>query len=456
MRKYLNASEHSTICALATPAGGAIGIVRLSGPNAISITDSLFSGRLSEAKPSSLHYGNFYDARGGLLDDVVVGLWKAPHSFTGEDCVEISCHGSEYILGQVLQALIDKGCRQAGPGEYTMRAYLNGKMDLSQAEAVADLVASTNKASQQAAISQMKGHFSSELADLREQLLKMTSLIELELDFSDHEELEFADRDQLKQIAETIEKKLSQLIDSYSTGQALKKGVNVAIVGATNVGKSTLLNQLLQEDKAIVSPIAGTTRDIVDGTTIIKGITFRFVDTAGIRTTNDEIELLGINRTFMQLQGARVVLYVTDNGKLDSDFQTVEQQVKGRALVIVENKTDLHTASLKNNDYPVCAISAKKGKGIAELRNIIYESAGIQDVNESSIIVTNSRHYNALLRAYKSITGVRKALDSQLSADLIAEDLHLCSDALADITGVSRITPTETLHSIFSHFCIGK
>ncbi|MDD6438304.1 MAG: tRNA uridine-5-carboxymethylaminomethyl(34) synthesis GTPase MnmE [Prevotella sp.] len=441
---------------MATPSGGAIGIVRVSGPETISIADSLFSGNLSEAKAATLHYGQFYNDQGSLLDDVVIGLWRAPHSYTGEDCVEISCHGSAYILGQVLQALINKGCRHAGPGEYTMRAYLNGKMDLSQAEAVADLVASNNRASQQAAISQIKGHFSSVLSILREQLLKMTSLLELELDFSDHEELEFADRGELKQLAKTIDKKLTELIDSYATGQALREGVAVAIVGATNVGKSTLLNQLLQDDKAIVSPVAGTTRDVIDGTTVIHGVTFRFVDTAGIRKTNDQIEQLGIERTFSQLQKAKVVLYVTDNGKLAPDFKEVEENVKDKPLIIIENKTDLRPASLKNEAHPVIAISAKKGYGIAELREKIFESAGIREVNETSVIVTNARHYGALLSAKKSIDNVLQALSAQISADLIAEDLHQCSDELANITGVDRITPTETLSSIFSHFCIGK
>ena len=279
----------NTICALATSAGGAIGIVRVSGDKAIEITDQIFNGirrkSLIEAKGNTLHYGEIHNRQGNVIDEVLVSIFRAPHSYTGEDCTEISCHGSAYVLSQVVKALIDAGCQQAMPGEFTKRAYLNGKMDLSQAEAVADLIAATNKASHKLALSQLKGHFSSELSLLREQLLKITSLLELELDFSDHEELEFADRSELKALAEKIHERITTLIHSFETGNALKKGIPVAIIGKTNVGKSTLLNCLLHEDKAIVSNIHGTTRDVIEDTTEIKGVTFRFIDTAGIRNT---------------------------------------------------------------------------------------------------------------------------------------------------------------------------
>ena len=288
------------ICSLATQPGGAIGVIRVSGDEAIEITDKVFHsvrGRhLQNAKGNTLYYGEILDKEGNTIDDVLVSVFRAPHSYTGENSTEISCHGSAYILNQVVKALIDAGCRQAQPGEYTQRAYLNGKMDLSQAEAVADLISASNRATHKVALSQLKGHFSSELSILREQLLKMTSLLELELDFSDHEELEFADRTELKALAETIHQKIKTLTDSFETGKALKKGVPVAIVGKTNVGKSTLLNCLLHEEKAIVSNIHGTTRDVIEDTTEIKGVTFRFIDTAGIRHTNDQIEKLGIER----------------------------------------------------------------------------------------------------------------------------------------------------------------
>ena len=295
-------NQEECICALATPAGGAIGIIRLSGSDAITLTDKIFQSAngksLEEAKPYTLHYGEIKDKDGNTIDDVLVSVFRAPHSYTGENSTEISCHGSRYILQQVLHRFTEVGCRQAEPGEYTRRAYLNGKMDLSQAEAVADLIASTNKATHKMALSQLKGHFSNELSLLREKLLKMTSLLELELDFSDHEELEFADRSELQALAEEINHKITTLAHSFETGNALKQGVAVAIVGKTNVGKSTLLNRLLHEEKAIVSDIHGTTRDVIEDTTLIDGITFRFIDTAGIRKTDDVVENIGIERTF--------------------------------------------------------------------------------------------------------------------------------------------------------------
>ena len=319
---FLSASD--TVCSLATQPSGAIGVIRVSGEKAIEITDKVFHGvrgkHLSDAKGNTLHYGEILDKEGKTIDDVLVSVFRAPHSYTGENSTEISCHGSAYILNQVVKALIDAGCRQAQPGEYTQRAYMNGKMDLSQAEAVADLIAASNRATHQVALSQLKGHFSSELSLLREQLLKMTSLLELELDFSDHEELEFADRTELKALAETIHHKIKLLTDSFETGKALKKGVPVAIVGKTNVGKSTLLNCLLHEEKAIVSDIHGTTRDVIEDTTEIKGVTFRFIDTAGIRHTDDQIEKLGIERAYQKMDEAAIVLWVIDEQPTADDL----------------------------------------------------------------------------------------------------------------------------------------
>ena len=307
--------NNDTICALATPAGGAIAVIRISGPQALEILSHIYrpnSSQKSQLLANTIHYGTIQNTTGDIIDDVLVSIFRAPHSYTGEDSVEISCHGSRYIISKVLELLILNGCRQALPGEYTQRAYLNGKMDLSQAEAVADLIASTNAATHKMAMSQLRGNFSSELGILREQLLKMTSLLELELDFSDHEDLEFADRSELLELAKNIDNKIVRLSQSFEMGNAIKQGVPVAIIGKTNVGKSTLLNRLLHDDKAIVSSIHGTTRDVIEDTTIINGITFRFIDTAGIRNTTDEIERLGIERTYQKLSEAVIVLWVID------------------------------------------------------------------------------------------------------------------------------------------------
>ena len=345
--------NNNTICAIATAPGGAIGIIRISGSEAISIVDRIFrpigsSLSLSERKAYTLAFGNIVNADDDVVDEVLVSIFRAPHSYTGEDSVEISCHGSAYVLQQVMLLLTENGCVPAGPGEFTQRAFLNGKMDLSQAEAVADLISSTNKATHDMAMSQLKGHFSNELADLRAHLLKLTSLLELELDFSDHEELEFADRSELYTLANDIHKRLLALARSFEVGNALKNGIPVAIVGNTNVGKSTLLNHLLHEEKAIVSDVHGTTRDFIEDSTVINGIQFRFVDTAGIRDTDDVVENIGIERTYQKIQEAKIVLWLVDKQPEASEIEDIKKRVAGKKLIIVRNKMDLTNLSLNN------------------------------------------------------------------------------------------------------------
>lgn len=457
----MNTFIHDTICAIATRAGGALSVIRVSGANAVAYTDRIFQSasgkRLAESKANTLHYGTLHtlaDASGALeaIDDVVVSLWRAPHSYTGDDVVEISCHGSQYIAQNIIQALIACGCRQAEPGEYTMRAYLNGKMDLSQAEAVADLIAANNKASHDLAVSQLKGHFSSELQRLRQQLLKLTSLLELELDFSDHEDLEFADRSEINDLSTEIFEKLRTLCESFKTGQALKQGIPVAIVGKTNVGKSTLLNQLLNEDKAIVSDIDGTTRDIIDGMASINGITFRFVDTAGIRTTDDAIEKIGIERAYEQIAKAAIVVWMIDGKPTQADRDDMARRTEGKPLIVVHNKADLSAETFVDNEV---AISAKRNENIQLLKEKIMEAANIPEIDENTIMVTNMRHFEALHKAMTDLQRVIDGLASGLPSDLLAEDLRLCLEDLADITG-GQITSQETLNNIFQHFCIGK
>ena len=469
-------NSEECICALATPAGGAIGIVRLSGKNAIEITDKVFvsvSGKqLSAAKPNTLHYGEIKDKDGHTIDDVLVSVFRAPHSYTGEDSTEISCHGSRYILQQVLQRLIEVGCRQAEPGEYTRRAYMNGKMDLSQAEAVADLIASTNKATHQMALSQLKGHFSSELTLLREKLLKMTSLLELELDFSDHEELEFADRSELRALAAEIEKKITTLAHSFETGNALKQGVPVAIVGKTNVGKSTLLNRLLHEEKAIVSNIHGTTRDVIEDTTLIDGITFRFIDTAGIRKTDDVVENIGIERTYQKMEEAKIVIWLLDAQPTEAEIEDMKEKNQGKKLLMVFNKIDeisfdkamlssdenSQTSSsilLSDENVSILNISARTGENVSDLEQALVRAADIPEITENDVIVTSARHYEALLRADESLSRVLESMDMGMSGDIIAEDLKMVLEELGEITG-GQISSQETLNNIFKHFCIGK
>lgn len=469
-------NSEECICALATPAGGAIGIIRLSGSEAIRLTDKVFvsvSGKqLSAAKPNTLHYGEIKDKDGHTIDDVLVSVFRAPHSYTGEDSTEISCHGSRYILQQVLQRLIEVGCRQAEPGEYTRRAYMNGKMDLSQAEAVADLIASTNKATHQMALSQLKGHFSSELTVLREKLLKMTSLLELELDFSDHEELEFADRSELRALAAEIEKKITTLAYSFETGNALKQGVPVAIVGKTNVGKSTLLNRLLHEEKAIVSNIHGTTRDVIEDTTLIDGITFRFIDTAGIRKTDDVVENIGIERTYQKMEEAKIVIWLLDAQPTEAEIEDMKEKNQGKKLLMVFNKIDeisfdkavlssdensqtSSSISLSDENVSILNISARTGENVSDLEQALVRAADIPEITENDVIVTSARHYEALLRADESLSRVLESMDMGMSGDIIAEDLKMVLEELGEITG-GQISSQETLNNIFKHFCVGK
>ena len=451
-------SREETICAPATAPGGALGIIRISGPQTLEILSRIFSKNLTDAQPNTIHYGHIKDGE-DVIDEVMVSVFRAPHSYTGEDSAEISCHGSRYIINKVLDILIQNGCRMAGPGEFTQRAYLNGKMDLSQAEAVADLIASTNQATHQIAMSQLRGHFSSQLAQLREQLLKLTSLLELELDFSDHEDLELADRSELLELTKKIDNHITHLAKSFETGQALKQGIPVAIVGKTNVGKSTLLNALLKDDRAIVSDIHGTTRDTIEDTIDIQGITFRFIDTAGIRQTTDTIEQIGIDRTYAAIEKARIVLWLIDAQPNAEDILDMQERSKGKSLIIIQNKIDKGEQEVISHLSPLRShlikISAKKSLGLDDLESAIYKAADIPTLQENDIIVTNARHYDALLRAHDSIQRVIDGLQMQLSGDLLSEDLRQAIDTLAEITG-GQITPTEVLGNIFKNFCVGK
>ena len=452
---------NETICALATATGGAIGIIRISGPKTLEILSDIFTKSLTKARPNTIHYGHIKD-KDEIIDEVLVSVFRTPHSYTGEESAEISCHGSQYILNKVLELLVKNGCRMANPGEFTMRAYLNGKMDLSQAEAVADIIASTNKATHQLAMSQLRGSVSNELSLLREQLLHLTSLMELELDFSDHEDLEFADRTELLQLTKKIDSHITRLAHSFETGQAIKQGIPVAIVGKTNVGKSTLLNRLLKDDRAIVSNVHGTTRDTIEDTIDIQGVTFRFIDTAGIRKTTDEVECIGIQRTYEAIKKARIILWVVDDIPSPKDIQEIVEETNDKHLVIIQNKEDKENSvkiplctfhSLHN--YTFLRVSAKYNQHIDELEKTIYEAADIPTLTETDVIITNARHYDALVRARQSLSHVHDGMRSGLSGDLLSEDLRDVLSNLAEITG-GKITPNEVLGNIFKHFCVGK
>ncbi len=424
-----------TICAIATASGGALGIVRISGERAIALTDLIFSKSIAGSPGNTLHHGSILDQRTEeIIDDVVVSLFRQPHSFTGEDSVEISCHGSPYVLQRIVEMLISYGCRLANPGEFTQRAFLNGKMDLSQAEAVADLIAADTKAAHRMAISQLRGGFSRMLASLRDQLLRLTALMELELDFSD-QDVEFADRVKLSRLCDNIEQTVSQLAQSFSTGNALKNGIPVAIVGAPNVGKSTLLNALLGDERAIVSETQGTTRDTIEDTVVIDGILFRFIDTAGIRHTSDKVELMGIERTKKAASQARVILMMSEPGVEEPHIDINAEQ----RVLHIQNKTP--------------QFQALYGVGLEELRHQLV--ACVPMPQEGDTLVTNLRHYEALTLALDDLHRVQDALLAHIPTDLVVTDLRQCLHHLAVITG-SEITSDEVLGTIFRNFCIGK
>ena len=440
------------ICAISSAYGvGGIAVIRVSGEGAIAIVDTLFRGRtkLAEAKANSVHFGRICRNQ-EILDEVMCSVFRAPHSFTGEETVEIACHGSLYIQQELLRWLIDAGCRAAEPGEFTRRAFLNGKMDLTQAEAVADLIASQSKAEKDLALSQLRGAVSNELKSLRERLLHFTSLIELELDFADHEELEFADRSELKTLAAEIEQKLQALLSSFRTGNAIRHGIPVAIVGAPNVGKSTLLNALLGEQRAIVSDIQGTTRDTIEDTLVIDGILFRLIDTAGLRESSDTLEQMGMERSLRAAKNAQIIVHVQEPKAYPQPLPV------GKGVVIeVLNKCDLlcNGVSLQGETYGKrLAISAKKGE-IEPLKRELVRVAR-ESMQTSAVMLSNARHYEAVSRAHDAIIRVQEGLVNGLSGELLSLDLQECLSALGEVTG--QITNAEVLSNIFSKFCIGK
>lgn len=468
-----------TIVALATPSGaGAIAIIRLSGRDAIALTAKVFvsvSGKdLTKQKTHTIHLGHIVD-NGKTYDQVLVSVFKNPHSYTGEDVVEISCHGSTFIQQQVIQLLLRMGAKMAQPGEFTLRAFLNGKLDLSQAEAVADLIASDNEASHQIAMQQMRGGFSNEIAQLRQELLNFASLIELELDFAE-EDVEFADRTQFNELLTRIEFVLKRLIDSFAVGNVIKNGIPIAIVGEPNVGKSTLLNALLNEERAIVSDIAGTTRDTIEDELVIEGIGFRFIDTAGIRETTDHVESIGIKKTFEKIEQAQVVVYLVDSSQLSvvgsqmtvehlkKEIEQIRNKYPNKTLLTVINKKDLLSSEMlskletelttDNRQQHTLFISAKQNIGIDELKQTLLSFVNTGALRNNETIVTNSRHYDSLLKALEEIQKVKWGLESNLSSDLMAIDIREALFHFGEITG--EVTNDELLGNIFANFCIGK
>ncbi|HDZ03916.1 hypothetical protein LCGC14_0199100 [marine sediment metagenome] len=464
-------NQTDTIIALATPAGaGAIAIIRLSGPEAISIASNHFesvSGKVLENQKShTIHLGYIKDGK-NILDQVLISIFKNPNSYTGDNVIEISCHGSPYIQQQIIQLFLRNGCRTADAGEFTLRAFLNGKMDLSQAEAVADLISSDNAASHQIAVQQMRGGFSNEIKQLRTELLNFASLIELELDFSE-EDVEFANRTQFKELLTRIQKVLQSLIDSFAVGNVIKNGIPVAIVGEPNVGKSTLLNAFLNEERALVSDIAGTTRDTIEDEISIGGIGFRFIDTAGIRETKDVVEGMGIKRTFEKIEQAQVVLLLVDGSKLLADdqklknividFEKIKNQNPQKPLVLLVNKSDtlseLDKEKIGKHLDSVKYLSAKTGEGVEELQNSLLDFVNTGALRNNETIVTNTRHYDSLLKSLEEIEKVQFAMKENISSDLMAIDVKEALYHLGEITG--QVTNDELLGNIFANFCIGK
>ena len=459
--------EMNTICAISTPYGsGGIAVIRVSGASAIQIVDSLFHGRKSllEAAAYTVHYGEIIRSVNSgecrlksvnnkeVLDQVLVSVFRAPHSFTGEDVVEIACHGSLYIQQTLLQWLVDAGCQLAKAGEFTQRAFLNGKMDLTEAEAVADLIAAQTKAEKDLALSQLRGGISNELAALRERLLTITSLIELELDFADHEELEFADRSQLNELAQEIDTKIGRLVASFKTGNAIKQGIPVAIIGAPNVGKSTLLNALLGEERAIVSDIQGTTRDTIEDTLVLEGMLFRFIDTAGLRQTEDTIENMGIERSRQAAQKAAVIIHLQDAVNPVDTLSEVKD-VSEKKIIHVYNKVDLLGERREAKGEERIFLSAKSGN-VEVLKEQLITYATEQCDMRNAVTISNTRHYEALVRAQDAIKRVQDGLHMQISGEFLSMDLQDCLTALGEITG--QISSQEVLNNIFSKFCIGK
>ena len=462
--------QKDTIIALATPSGvGAISVIRLSGENAIQIVDANFRSVrknkvLKNAKTHTIHLGHIM-SKSVILDEVLVSVFKNPRSYTGENVVEISCHGSRFIQQEIIQLFLQKGCRMADNGEFTMRAFLNGKMDLSQAEAVADVIASNSAASHQMAIQQMRGGITNELKELRAQLLDFAALIELELDFSG-EDVEFADRSKFKELVAKISFVLKRLIDSFAFGNAMKNGIPVAIIGEPNVGKSTLLNTLLNEEKAIVSEIAGTTRDAIEDELIIEGVAFRFIDTAGIRQTEDVVENIGIKKTYEKAENAQLIVFLLDSNKFShasdvflDEIETIKKRFPNKRLLVIANKTDTLSchdrAILESEIADLILLSAKEKTGITALKEALTSLVNTGALSNNETIVTNSRHFEALNNALTAISSVQQGIDLKISTDLFSIDIRECLRHLGNITGEYDVDK-DILGHIFSNFCIGK